>query len=216
MNASTGLLTRLITPAGLLALALVGTGCVATVSSRPAYYDGYAVVYEDDAPYDVYSYPRYQHNGTYVYLVGDRWYYRSSSGWAYYRDEPPALWHHRRSYYGTYGYAAPPAYGAPPAARVYAPPPAYAPAASPAYAPAASPAYAPAAPAYAPAASPAYGPAPAANAPPPAGATAPHPGYAPPPQAAPPPVAPTPAYPKPAAPKPAAPKPAAPKPAYPK
>jgi hypothetical protein len=97
-------------------------GCYATV--QPAgYVDGVAVYYDDAGYYDYETYPRYVWNGRYVYLVGDRWYYRSPGGWAYFHSEPPGLYHHRHGYYSGYGYAAPPPYGAPHHYRRWAPPP---------------------------------------------------------------------------------------------
>ena len=99
-----------------VALAMASSGCVATVEAHGAY-DG-AVVYDDNAAiYEIDTYPRYEYNGVYVYLVGDRWYYLSGGRWAYYREEPPVLFRYRSDYYVRYGYAAPPRYGAPPAYR---------------------------------------------------------------------------------------------------
>lgn len=79
----------------LAAVSLLGaTGCVAEVQPAPvvAYAEPVAyeepVVYVDEVPVNVESYPSVYYGGTYVYYVGDRWYYRSPRGWAYYRHEP--------------------------------------------------------------------------------------------------------------------------------
>jgi hypothetical protein len=77
------------------AAALAGvTGCTATVTARPAraqvLYD-YPVVYVDDVPPGVYERPSAYYHGRPAYLVGSRWYYRSESGWVYFREEPIEL-----------------------------------------------------------------------------------------------------------------------------
>jgi hypothetical protein len=125
------LVRRMAGVAAIGCTAAFAVDCFATV--RPAYVDGVAVYYDDDGAYEYDTYPRYVWNGRNVYLVGDRWYYRSPHGWAYFRDEPPALYHHRHGYYSGYGYSAPPAYGVAPPARRYAPPPRRGPVAPPAH-----------------------------------------------------------------------------------
>ena len=78
--------------AGLFAL-FGGTGCYATVQTRPgmvAYDDG-ATVWVDDAPASIETYPCEYYAGTPMYLVDGRWYYRSSNRWAYYRTAPVEL-----------------------------------------------------------------------------------------------------------------------------
>jgi len=115
----TSLRRPIVLSIGVLGSVLVA-GCYATV--HPAYVDGY-YVYEDDAVYDYESYPRFWYGGRWVYLVGDRWYYSGPSGWVYFRTEPPGLYAHRHHYYSSRGYAAPPAYGAPPRSKRYAPAP---------------------------------------------------------------------------------------------
>jgi len=100
------------------------SGCVAHVSSEPAYAEATYV------PPDVETYPQTTYDGRVVYLVNDRWYYRDGARWQYYRSEPEPLHRHRTRIYvqheanrgrpavnGGY-YSAPPAYSAP----QYAPP----------------------------------------------------------------------------------------------
>jgi hypothetical protein len=92
---------------------------------------GYATFYAQTVPANVYSYPHVWYDGGYAYLVGDLWYYPSTSGWVVLRREPPELYRYRSAYgypgpgYDgrTYRQAAPPAYTAPygyppPAVRV--------------------------------------------------------------------------------------------------
>ena len=112
----------LAAPLGSLALlAALGTlsGCVARVG--PPAVGGYATVYADSVPANVYSYPHVWYGGGYAYLVGDQWYYPSSGGWVVLREEPQELYRYR----STYGYPGGPGYYG----RTYrqAPPPAYTP-----------------------------------------------------------------------------------------
>ena len=103
---------------------IVGTAaCTATVrSDYPS--DDYVVV--DDAPPDIYASPRYAYGDGYAYLYGDNWYYRGSTGaWVVLRNEPPALYHHRYSYWSSRGYTAAPAYRPSPWRRPAVAPPAY-------------------------------------------------------------------------------------------
>jgi hypothetical protein len=87
-------------------------GCA--VHSRPAV--GYVEV--SSAPLDVSVYPHTYYDGRDVYFVRDRWMYNDGGRWAYYVNEPPALYRQRRyvqqappAY--SYPRAAPPAYGGP-------------------------------------------------------------------------------------------------------
>lgn len=91
-------------------LVLLSTACMTT--GRPA-----AAMVSSDGEYSYETFPRYEYDGGYVYLVGDRWYHQRGGSWAYYRDEPPDLWAHRQRYYASYGHASPPQYGAPPEQR---------------------------------------------------------------------------------------------------
>lgn len=95
----------------LLALgaALSLTGCMAEVSSEPAYAE------VDYAPADIEVYPHTVYEGQTVYLVGDRWYYRRGPHWVYYTSEPPDLVRYRahvnqapRAPHAHYERAAPP------------------------------------------------------------------------------------------------------------
>lgn len=85
----------------LCTAALAGvTGCTATVTARPARPQAlysYPVVYVDDAPPRIHERPRVHYHGRPAYWVGSRWYYRSSDGWVYFRDEPAELRRARRS-----------------------------------------------------------------------------------------------------------------------
>jgi hypothetical protein len=99
------------------------------VHAGPPPIGGYDTVYADGVPTDIYGYPHVWYEGGYAYLVGDRWYYPSSSGWLVLRSEPPELYRYRSSYRvrsappvgQTYRQAAPPAYPQP---APYLPPPA--------------------------------------------------------------------------------------------
>jgi hypothetical protein len=121
---------HLAKPLGSIALfaALVGTPACA-VRAYPPTIGGYATVYADNVPVDIYTYPHVYYGGSYAYLVGDRWYYPSGGGWVVMRGEPPELYRYRSTYvrrappaYPGYrrGYEprqyAPPAYGYPPPA----------------------------------------------------------------------------------------------------
>ncbi len=124
-----------ILTAGLsILVALLALGCVTPVvrTSAPV---AYAVVYDDGDAYAYDTYPSYVYNGRTVFLVGDRWYFQGDRGWAYYSNEPPGLWAYRRDYYGSYGYARTPRYGAPPAYRGRFTAPPARPNRAPAYAP---------------------------------------------------------------------------------
>jgi hypothetical protein len=116
----------LATPVGTLALlaALAGVpGCVLRAS--PPLVGGYATVYADTVPDDIYAYPHVWYDGGYAYLVGSRWFYPSSGGWVVLRSEPAPLYRFR----ATVGFRGTPVYGrtyrqaAPPAAPVYRRPP---------------------------------------------------------------------------------------------
>jgi hypothetical protein len=123
-------------PLGSAALlgALVALPACAVRAYPPAV-GGYATVYADSVPDDIYAYPHVYYDGGYAYLVGDSWYYPNGGSWVTLRGEPPELYRYRvnyRSAYGPgyYGYApqpgyravprynvAPPAYGYPPPAQ---------------------------------------------------------------------------------------------------
>lgn len=63
----------------------LGTGCVATVRTRPAY-----AVYEED------DYPHTYYRGRPVYYIDGYWHYRSGSSWVVaFRDEPVELREYR-------------------------------------------------------------------------------------------------------------------------
>jgi hypothetical protein len=106
----------------LSALACAAAGCV--VRAAPPVVGGYATVYADDVPPNIYSYPHVWYDGGYAYLVGDQWYYPSGGGWVMLRGEPRELYRYRSDYvYGrTYRQAAPPAYGPQGPVRSYPPP----------------------------------------------------------------------------------------------
>lgn len=110
--------------AGLcVCLSGVWVGCITPVVRARAPM-AYGVIYDNGSIYAYDTYPRYTYDGQVVFLVGDRWYFQGDRGWAYYSSEPPGLWAYRRDYYGRYGYAQTPRYGAPPAyqGRFVAPP----------------------------------------------------------------------------------------------
>ena len=73
------------------ALALCASGCVARadIDAEPVY--GYPTVAVEAPPPYIESYPRYDYNGRYAYLVGDQWYYDSPRGWVIFRSEPRVL-----------------------------------------------------------------------------------------------------------------------------
>ena len=86
----------------MLAAAVVTLGgCTATTYAEPEP----AYVELTAAPVNIEPYPSTYYEGRTVYLVNNRWMYRDRGGWAYYRNEPPALYRQR-----TYVQQAPPAY----------------------------------------------------------------------------------------------------------
>ncbi len=96
--------TRTLGPVVLLA-ALAGLpACAARV--YPPTVGGYATVYADSVPPDIYAHPHVYYEGSYAYLVGDTWYYPSSGGWVVLTREPAPLYRYR----STYVQHAPPAY----------------------------------------------------------------------------------------------------------
>lgn len=124
---------------GMLAIpvGLALSGC--TVEAEPPAVGGYATLYAQDVPPDIYAYPHVYYDGGYAYLVGDQWFYPYAGRWVVLRREPPALYRYRVGYgrglyyggYGGHGYRgyyqpgvnlAPPA--APPAHYYGQPPPA--------------------------------------------------------------------------------------------
>jgi hypothetical protein len=70
-------------------LALVSSGCYATVRGRGGY--GYV----ETAPIAYESYPYVMYEGRPVYHVHDRWYYRNGSRWDSYHAPPAALYRSR-------------------------------------------------------------------------------------------------------------------------
>jgi len=100
---------------GLLAIALGAGGCTVTTTARthPVVVEEDAVVTAEVVPVDVYSRPRYYYGSRYVYLVDDRWYYRTHHGWVVYRREPVELRRERVRYYDTYRARRAPEYGYP-------------------------------------------------------------------------------------------------------
>ena len=105
-------------------LAALATLPACAFRAEPPVVGGYATVYADTVPADIYGYPHVWYEGGYAYLVGDRWFYPSTSGWVVLRGEPAPLYRYR----AYYGYRGGPAYGrtirqpAPPAYRGYPPP----------------------------------------------------------------------------------------------
>jgi len=96
--------------AALLA-ALVGLPACAVPGYPPAV-GGYATVYADTVPEDIYAYPHVYYDGADTYLVGNQWYYPTGGGWLVLRSEPPYLNRYRSYFYGgAPGYSG--AYGAP-------------------------------------------------------------------------------------------------------
>lgn len=76
---------RSILPAAAVGLALGPlAGCTlhGTTGASYGYSRGYVVV-DGVPPANIQSYPRYSYDGTYVYLVGDRWYRPYGGGWGY-------------------------------------------------------------------------------------------------------------------------------------
>lgn len=71
------------------------TGCVARARGEVVY--DYPVAEVDVVPVEIETYPRVYYGGVYVYLVGDRWYYRGSRGWVVFREEPRELYRYRTS-----------------------------------------------------------------------------------------------------------------------
>jgi len=81
--------------ASVLASTGLVLGCYATVQPAPveATYEDVAddgVVYGEPPP-RIDTYPVVIYRGAPHYYVNGRWYYRSSRGWGYYRDEPAPL-----------------------------------------------------------------------------------------------------------------------------
>jgi len=77
------------------------------VRTYPPAVGGYATVYAENVPPNIYAYPHVSYGGSYAYLVDDRWYYPSEGRWVVLREEPAELRHYR----STYIQQAPPAYG---------------------------------------------------------------------------------------------------------
>jgi len=75
----------------VIALALGASGCVSEASVEAGVSYDYPVTRVDVVPADIYAYPRFYYGDGYAYLVGDRWYYESPSGWMIFRVEPRVL-----------------------------------------------------------------------------------------------------------------------------
>jgi hypothetical protein len=114
----------------IVVLAALATLPACALTAEPPIVGGYATFYAQTVPADIYAYPHVWYEGGYAYLVGDRWFYPSSSGWVVLRSEPAPLFRYR-TFYGARGVPAwgravrqpaPPAYppfrGPPPAQRV--------------------------------------------------------------------------------------------------
>jgi hypothetical protein len=113
-------------PSGFVAL--LGALALAPGCIGPPSVAGFATIYPETVPANVYAYPHVWYEGSYAYLVGNRWYYPTTSGWVVLRSEPPELYRYRSTWgyprgpvdYGrTYRQAAPPA---PPPYEYYPPP----------------------------------------------------------------------------------------------
>jgi hypothetical protein len=89
-----------------LAIATVGVGCVAQIDAGSAATEGpaaddYDVAYVPAPPVaDIETYPVAIYQGASVYFVDGRWYRHGPRGWAYYRQEPPALASERQQHWG--------------------------------------------------------------------------------------------------------------------
>ncbi|MBX3188323.1 MAG: hypothetical protein KF819_14995 [Labilithrix sp.] len=92
---------------------------------EPPRVSGYVVAYSSPPP-QVETYPRVVFAGSPAFLVQGRWYTRTPSGWAYYREVPPALQAYSRGTVYTTGGEVRGVHQAPPAprARPAEPPPA--------------------------------------------------------------------------------------------
>jgi hypothetical protein len=125
LSGARGLVLRVSLVGALAAIAPL-LGC----AESPPLVGGYPTVYAEYIPPDIYGYPHVWYDGSYAYLVGDRWYYPSRAGWVLLRQEPIPLYRYRADYryrtvppYGrTYRQAPPPPYRPvrppPPPARV--------------------------------------------------------------------------------------------------
>jgi hypothetical protein len=82
----------------LAALASVPALSGCAVRASPPVVGGYATVYADGVPADIYAYPHVWYDGGYAYLVNDRWYYPYGGGWVVLRHEPAELYGYRRDY----------------------------------------------------------------------------------------------------------------------
>ena len=85
--------------ASFAVFAIVACGCYVEARPAPPLY-GYSMVYADDVPYGIETYPHVWYHGQWVYLVGGRWYCATTSGWVVFVDEPYELHHHREVYWG--------------------------------------------------------------------------------------------------------------------
>ena len=68
---------------------VVSVALLASVACAPTVY-GYAVDYPDHVP-PLSGAPRVYFHANYAYLIADRWYYPSASGWVVFLEEPPEL-----------------------------------------------------------------------------------------------------------------------------
>jgi hypothetical protein len=71
------------------ALAVGASGCAGRFDSEVDY--GYPTTYVQEAPANIYAYPREPYRGGYAYLVGDSWYYEGPRGWVLFQSAPREL-----------------------------------------------------------------------------------------------------------------------------
>lgn len=80
---------RVIACAAMLSSGLLGCGGGAQL--RTGVVHDHPVYYVDEPPPRIQSYPQTRYHNRPAYLVQDRWYYSTPSGWAYFREEPREL-----------------------------------------------------------------------------------------------------------------------------
>jgi hypothetical protein len=102
-------LPRIARGFAVLGMALSGMSAGCAVRTYPPTVGGYATVYTETVPDNIYAYPHVWYDGGYAYLVGSSWYYPSGGRWVLLRQEPPELYRYRSNYVQQ----APPAYGDP-------------------------------------------------------------------------------------------------------
>ncbi len=77
--------------------ALLG-GCVAEVQERPLMVADEPAVVATAVPVDIETYPHVVYRGSVAYYVGDRWYYRTPTGFVVFRHEPVELVRYRTAF----------------------------------------------------------------------------------------------------------------------